>query len=253
MIVSLEKTPGNFMKGSKFWFLIVFAPLLSHAQTPVIADATVNLAKSYIALAGSNFSPTGLAPTVTVGGTSRAVFSFTNTEILVEVPSTLAAATYLATVTNSVPHSGSAYVTVGAAGPPGPTGLTGLQGPPGAPGPGGATGATGAQGPQGPSGTVTLPFNGSGTAGTTALFNIVNSNPGHSAIAGNGAEALSAGTEGGIGVTGEGGASDGTSGVGGTGGAGLHSVGGEGVGEADSGGAGLTAYGGNGIGAIGTG
>src|ERR1700722_19238524 len=155
--------------------LILSAPLLSQAQTPVIEKATVNLAKSYISLAGSHFSPTGVAPTVTVGGTSRTVYSFTNTAIVVEVPSSLAAATYLVTVTNSVAHSGSAYVTVGAVGPQGPIGLTGPQGPAGATGPGGpqgvagpqgpvgttgATGppgATGPAGPQGPAGTITLP------------------------------------------------------------------------------------------------
>ena len=123
--------------------LILSAPLVSQAQTPVIDHATVDLAKSYISLAGSNFSPTGVAPTVSVGGTSRTVYSFTNTALVVEVPSTLAAATYLVTVTNSVPHSGSAYVTVGAVGPQGPAGPTGPQGS------SGATGATGPQGPQG--------------------------------------------------------------------------------------------------------
>ena len=133
--------------------LILSAPLIGQAQTPVIEDATVNLAKSYITLAGSNFSPTGVAPTVTVGGTSRTVYSFTNTAMVVEVPSTLAAATYLVTVTNSVPHSGSAYVTVGAVGPQGPAGPTGATGPAG---PAGATGPAGARGPQGPAGTITL-------------------------------------------------------------------------------------------------
>src|SRR5271156_6009799 len=118
--------------------LMLSAPLVSQAQKPVIVDATVNLAKSYISLAGSNFSPTGVAPTVTVGGTSRTVYSFTDSQLVVEVPSTLAAATYLATVTNSVPHSGSAYAAVGATGPAGPTG------PPGPQGTQGATGATGA-------------------------------------------------------------------------------------------------------------
>src|ERR1700733_13984772 len=137
--------------------LILSAPLVSQAQTPVIVDATVNLAKSYISLAGTNFSPSGVAPTVTLAGTSYTVFSFTNTAIVVEVPSTLAAATYLATVTNSVPQSGSAYVTVGAAGPAGPAGPQGPAGATGATGPAGATGAkgaTGATGPAGPAGPV---------------------------------------------------------------------------------------------------
>ncbi len=97
--------------------LILSSPLVSQAQTPVIADATVNLASSYVVLAGSNFSPTGIAPTVTVGGASRTVYSFADADIVVGVPSTLPAATYLVTVTNSVPHAASAYVTVGAVGP----------------------------------------------------------------------------------------------------------------------------------------
>src|SRR5580698_6809022 len=109
--------------------LILSAPLVSQAQTPVISDATVNLAKSYISLAGSNFSPSGVAPTVTVGGTPRTVYSFTNTAIVVEVPSTLASATYRVNVTNSVPHSASAYVTVGAVGPQGLQGAQGATGP----------------------------------------------------------------------------------------------------------------------------
>src|ERR1700722_12728005 len=83
--------------------LILSAPLVSQAQTPVIVDVQANVAKGYVALGGANFSPTGIAPTVAVGGTSRTVFSFTNTQIVVEVPSTLAAATYLVTVTNSMP------------------------------------------------------------------------------------------------------------------------------------------------------
>ena len=149
--------------------LILSAPLVSQAQTPVIVDATVNLAKSYISLAGTNFSPSGVAPTVTLAGTSYTVFSFTNTAIVVEVPSTLAAATYLATVTNSVPQSGSAYVTVGAVGPAGPAGATGPAGPQG---PAGATGASGATGPAGPTGAkgatgATGPAGPTGAKGAT--------------------------------------------------------------------------------------
>jgi hypothetical protein len=232
-------------KTSGALLLILSAPLVSRAQTPVVNDATVNLAKKHIALAGSNFSPTGVAPTVTVGGTSRTVYSFTNTAMVVEVPSTLAAATYLVTVTNSVPNAGSAYVTVGAVGPQGPIGLTGPQGPAGATGATGPAGATGPIGPQGPAGTVTLPFNGSGTASGRALFNIVNTNPAHSAIAGNGAQALSGANTGGAGVAGYGGASNGTSSTNGIGGPGVSAFGGDGTAEADNGGVGVIATGGS--------
>jgi hypothetical protein len=37
--------------------LILSAPLVSQAQTPVIADVTVNLAKGYIALVGHAYAP----------------------------------------------------------------------------------------------------------------------------------------------------------------------------------------------------
>ena len=219
--------------------LILFAPLVSQAQTPVIEDATVNLAKGYILLAGSNFSPSSLAPTVTVGETSRTVFSFTNTQVVVAVPSTLAAATYLVTITNSVPHSGSAYVTVGAVGPQGPIGPAGPQGP------AGATGAIGPAGPQGPAGAVTLPFSGSAAGSTGSVFNIPNTAPEHSAIAGHGGQALSGANTGGIGVGGYGGPSNGTSSTNGTGGSGVTAVGGEGTSELDFGGIGVSANGGS--------
>jgi hypothetical protein len=160
------------MKRSKFTtlsgqmctlLLILSPPLVSQTLTPVIDHATVDLSKSYISLAGSNFSPTGVAPTVSVGGASRTVYSFTNTALVVEVPSTLAAATYLVTITNSVPHSGSAYVAVGAVGPQGPVGPTGPQGPSGATGATGPQGPAGPQGPQGPAGGATI--YGDGSAG----------------------------------------------------------------------------------------
>jgi trimeric autotransporter adhesin len=232
--------------------LIAFAPLASRAQTPVIADATVDLSKSYIALTGSNFSPTGIAPTVVVGGTSRTVFSFTDSLAVVEAPSSLAAATYLVAVTNSVPKSGSAYVTVGAVGPQGPTGLTGPQGPAGAAGatgpagPQGPAGAIGPAGPQGPAGTVTLPFSGSGADTTTPLFTITTTSPQQPAIAGTGAQALSGGgATGGTGVAGYGGSSNGLLNyVSSIGGPGVYASGGEGTQPLDSGGPGVQAIGG---------
>jgi hypothetical protein len=250
-----------------FFAPIIFTPLIGQAQTPVIADATVNISQGYITLAGSNFSPAGLAPTVTLLGVSRALFSFTDTRLVVEVSPSLPAATYLVTVTNSLPHAGSAYVTVGAVGPQGPAGVAGPQGtvgpsgPPGATGAAGvqgstgpqgaagpqgsvgatgATGAAGATGPQGPAGLVTLPFSGSGAGTSGAVFDITNTSPGAAAIAGNGAQALSGGP-GGIGVSAYGGTSDGSNG----GGLGLYALGGGGSGTNDFGGIGVSAIGGN--------
>jgi hypothetical protein len=231
----------DIMKAWKFktLLLVLSAPLIGQAQTPVIEDATVNLAKSYISLAGSNFSPTNIAPTVTVGGTSRTVYSFTNTALVVEVPSALAAATYLVTVTNSLPHSGSAYVTVGAVGPQGAAGATGATGP------AGPAGATGPQGPQGPPGTITLPFSGSGAGVGNAVLNITDTTPGHSAVAGHGAQALAGAETGGSGVGGYGGPSNGTDAVTGFGGTGVYTVGGTGTAPSDVGGIGVNGYGGD--------
>ncbi len=248
-------------------FLIFLMPLISRAQTPVIDHATVNLAQSYLALAGSNFSPNSVAPKVTVGGTRRTVYSFTNTSMVVEVPPTLAAATYLVTVTNSVPHAGSAYVAVGAVGPQGPAGPTGATGPAGPQGPQGAkgatgpkgatgatgpagptgaTGATGATGPQGPAGTITLPFKGSAAGTNGPVFEITNTTPMHSAVGGLGAQALAGANTGGTGVAGWGGPSSGTSSSAiGTGGSGVLALGGEGTSINDGGGSGVTADGGS--------
>jgi hypothetical protein len=198
--------------------LILSAPLASQAQTPVIYDIGVNLPSGWIAVNGSNFSPTGVSPKVAVAGALRTLYSFTNLQVVVEVPSTLPANTYTVTVTNSVPLTVSAYMTVGAAGP---------------------------TGPQGPAGLVTLPFSGSGSGTSSALFNITNTTPQHSAIAGNGAQALSGAHTGGTGVGAYGGASNGNSSEVGTGGAGVYALGGAGTAEGDNGGAGLRAYGGN--------
>jgi hypothetical protein len=225
--------------------LILVAPLVSQAQTPVINDAVVNLTAGQITLSGSNFSPNGVAPTVTVGGTSSTVNSFTNTTIVVEVPSTLAAATYLVSVTNSFRPSGSAYVTVGAVGPQGPAGATGATGP---------KGATGATGPTGPAGKITLPFSGSAAGTGISVLNITNTSPNHSAIAGHGAEAPAGAFVGGTGVSAYGGPSNGTSSSAiGTGGSGIHATGGDGTGIDDGGGSGITADGGNAAGVSGSG
>jgi hypothetical protein len=219
--------------------LILSMPLISQAQTPVIEHATANVAQSYISLVGSNFSPTGVAPTVMVGGTSRTVFSFTNISMVVDVPSTLAPATYLVTVTNSIPHSGSAYVAVGAVGPQGPAGATGPAGP------AGPTGATGAKGATGPAGTITLPYSGSAAGTNGPVVEITNTSPDHAAVGGRGAEALAGANLGGTGVSAWGGSSNGSSSSAiGTGGSGVLALGGEGTGVDDGGGSGVTANGG---------
>jgi hypothetical protein len=197
--------------------LSLSAPLVSRAQTPVIVEATVNPAKGYIALAGTNFSPTNVKPTVSLGGNSLTVFSFTNTKVVAVTPASLAAGTYLVILTNSASLSVPAYVTVGA-------------------------------------GTVALPFTGSVSSTSTAAFDIANTSPAQAAVAGMGGQAASGGTVsaptvGGGGVVGFGGGSNGGS-SGGTskvsfGGEGIYGQGGPSVDLFDTGGAGVSAKGGS--------
>jgi trimeric autotransporter adhesin len=93
-----------------------------------------------------------------------------------------------------------------------------------------------------------LPFNGTGASTTTALFNLTNTEPQHSTMAGTGATGLSSGT-GGTGVAGYGGASAGNGGFESFGGDGVFARGGKAVGINDIGGNGINANGGTAAGA----
>jgi hypothetical protein len=76
-----------------------------------------------------------MAPTLTLGVTTLAVSSFTNTTIVAKFSSSLAAGTYLLTVMNHpYSYSGVFIVTNGAVGPQGTAGLVGAKGPTGAAG-----------------------------------------------------------------------------------------------------------------------
>jgi hypothetical protein len=128
------------------------------ATAPIIFSAVVNTTNNRITINGSNFSPSGLAPTVVFATTTLTVLSFTNHSAVAHLPAGFAAGSYSLAVTNSVPQTGTFGVTLGAVGPTGPqgpTGPAGLQGPAGpagAQGPAGPQGATGPQGGQGPTG-----------------------------------------------------------------------------------------------------
>jgi hypothetical protein len=98
-----------------------------------------------------------------------------------------------------------------------------------------------------------LPFSGSAADSAGSVFNITNTSPNHSAIAGHGGQALSGANAGGIGVGSYGGPSNGTSSDQGTGGAGVSAVGGDGTVQVDLGGSGVNAIGGNGSGIVASG
>jgi hypothetical protein len=135
----------------------------------VVAAAAVNpplalsadVSGSDVFITGQNFG-TQQPPTVTLGGTSLAVQSYSPTAIVARLPSSTAPASYVLVVqcygTTGPLLAAGLVLTVGAAGaagpqgPPGPAGATGPQGLAGLTGPMGPTGATGPQGLVGPSG-----------------------------------------------------------------------------------------------------
>jgi hypothetical protein len=136
--------------------LATFA-IRAEAATPKIFSAAVNSSQSQITVAGQDFSPAGLAPTVVFADSTLTVNAFTNTSVTAALPSGYSPGTYSLTLTNSNSQSASFDVTLGAVGPTGPTGPAGPQGPAGPTGPRGPKGATGPQGPAGPAGAPGTP------------------------------------------------------------------------------------------------
>jgi len=85
-----------------------------------IYSAVLNASDNQVTIAGDNFSPSGLAPTVVFGRAALALVSFTNRKLVATPPAGLSAGSYSLTVTNSVPQSGAFSVSIGALGPAGP-------------------------------------------------------------------------------------------------------------------------------------
>jgi hypothetical protein len=234
--------------------VVVVASRIAYSQTtPVVRSAIVDYATQQITIAGSSLLPTSGAPVVHLDGELLTLVSYTSTQIVADMP-TLPAGSFRLTVgagvfdvtKGAVGPAGPQGVTgspgpQGPAGPQGPTGATGPAGATGAVGPMGATGATGPTGPQGPAGTIALPYEGIAAGTIFPVLNIFNTSPGTSAIAGNGAQAVSGGT-GGTGASAYGGSSNGGSGSGGNG---IYALGGTGTVSGDYGGSGVRAIGGN--------
>jgi len=122
------------------------------AATVAIYSTVVYTSSNRVTITGTNFSPTGLAPTVVFAHTTLALISLTNKVAVAQLPAGFSPGSYSLTVTNSNSHIGTFSVTLGAIGPVGPQGPAGAQGPTGAQGPAGPQGPTGAQGPAGPPG-----------------------------------------------------------------------------------------------------
>jgi hypothetical protein len=122
-------------------------------STPQIASATSTFSPlpGQITIDGSGFGSS--KPTVTLGGSSLLVLSFTSTVVTAQLPNNLIPGTYDLAVTNNDHLGGTGHLdaTVGTVGP------QGQQGPAGPPGIQGLTGPAGPVGPQGPPGTPSAP------------------------------------------------------------------------------------------------
>jgi hypothetical protein len=116
---------------------------------PSIFKADVEAGQLFIK--GANFGTS--AGQVTLGSQTLSVSSWSPTDIVAAVSSTLAPASYLITLTPSFGVTATFGVAVGAIGPAGPAGP---QGPQGLTGPIGLTGPPGQTGPMGPIGPMGL-------------------------------------------------------------------------------------------------
>jgi hypothetical protein len=154
---------------------LLFAVSMFAASAPVVISASTNSALTQLTIAGSGFSPNSTTPTVSLGGVSLSLASFTDTQIVAVLPTNEPAGSYSLSVTETAGGSRTTTfgVTIGAVGPTGPQGPQGPIGPQGATGPQGPTGPTGATGPQGPAGpSGALTFTGQGGDDGSAVSNV---------------------------------------------------------------------------------
>jgi hypothetical protein len=227
---------------------LLYPAALGFAQTPIVVSAIINSTAQQIAITGTSLTSAGGAPVVKLDATTLTLVSYASTQIVADLPPGLPSGSFGLTVSNGSATLGVFDVTNGSVGPQGAPGPKGATGPEGPTGPKGATGPKGPTGPQGPAGKITLPFNGSASGTDNSVFNIVNTTPQHSAVAGHGGQA-SGNDQGGAGMAAYGGSSNG-GGIQyvGTGGDGIYAQGGTGIGPEDFGGVGVSAVGGNGNG-----
>jgi hypothetical protein len=169
-----ESRTGEFTM-NRFAYTIVFLLLITpfaNGASPIVNSSTINygVSPNQITVSGSGFNPQGRVPTVLFNSvTLSSLVSFSDSQIVANLPAGTVAGSYRLKITNSQGNSYEFDVTYGAAGPQGPMGLqgpigamgaTGSTGAQGLAGPVGATGATGPPGPAGAAGASPFLLNG---------------------------------------------------------------------------------------------
>src|SRR5947209_18038287 len=80
--------------------LVTVGTLSIAANPPAIYSTVLNLSTNQITVNGTNFSPTGLAPTVQFAHTTLSLVSFTNLSLVAQLQPGYSAGSYSLTVTN---------------------------------------------------------------------------------------------------------------------------------------------------------
>ena len=122
-----------------------------------VRSATIDYGSGQVTFSGSGFEPLKKAPTVLFNGAPLTIDSFSNTQIVANLPANTTAGTYAMIVANSIGEFNGfdlTYGTTGPQGPAGPAGANGAQGPMGLPGLMGPAGPAGVAGPAGPMGST---------------------------------------------------------------------------------------------------
>jgi hypothetical protein len=100
-------TAGTFRILSARLALLGLSPLIAKAiEAPAILSATVDYAGNQLTIAGSNFSPDGLAPTVAIDSAALALIAYTNERAAVDLPAAWVSGSYILAVTNSTHQTG---------------------------------------------------------------------------------------------------------------------------------------------------
>ena len=87
-------------------------------DAPAIVSASVDYAANWVTITGSNFSPAGVAPTVTFENSTLTLVSFTNQSLAVILPAGWAPGSYLLAVTNNDHQTGVYQMKLGETPPP---------------------------------------------------------------------------------------------------------------------------------------